>query len=224
MARLLQCRQAANAQPVLPQRLVELGLIGILLHDTGYLKTRADDDGTGAKYTVTHVQRSAEFAARLLGEKSFLAREITSVQNMIRCTGVDAALSVIEFSSPEEKICGYILGTADLLGQMAADDYIEKLPILYAEFAEAAKYSGPKANIVAMFSSTNDLLRKTPAFWDNYVKRKLDRDFGGQFRYFNQPYPDGANWYLEKVQANIERLRQHLQHLASDTAFITHKP
>ena len=223
MARLLHCRQAANAVPALPQRLVELGLIGILLHDTGYLKQHGDTAGTGAKYTVTHVNRSAEFAARLLGEKSFLLREIKSVQNMIRCTGVDAALSVIEFSSAEEKICGYILGTADLIGQMAADDYIEKLPVLYTEFAEAAKYSGPKANVVTMFSSANDLLRKTPAFWDNYVKRKLDRDFGGEFRYFNQPYPDGANWYLEKVQANIERLRQHLQHLASDTTIITRK-
>jgi hypothetical protein len=159
--------------------------------------------------------------ARLLGEKSFLQREIVSVQNMIRCTGVDATLSVLEFPSPEEKICGYILGTADLLGQMAADDYVEKLPVLYAEFAEAAKYSGPKANVVTMFSSANDLLRKTPAFWDNYVKHKLDRDFGGVFRYFSQPYPDGPNWYLDKVQANIERLRQRLQQAAGDTAFLT---
>ncbi len=221
MARLLQCRQAAQAIPPLPQRLVELGLIGILLHDTGYLKQRNDTEGTGAKYTVTHVNRSAEFAARLLGEKSFLQREIVSVQNMIRCTGVDAALSVLEFPSAEEKICGHILGTADLLGQMAAADYIDKLPILYAEFAEAAKHSGHKANVVTMFSSANDLLRKTPAFWDNYVKRKLDRDFGGVFRYFNQPYPDGANWYLDKVEANIERLRQRLQQAAGDTAFLT---
>ena len=223
MARLLQCRHAANAAPALPQRLVELGLIGILLHDTGYLKQHGDTGGTGAKYTVTHVQRSTEFAAGLLGAKSFLPREIQSVQNMIRCTGVDAALNILEFSSAEEKICGYILGTADLLGQMAADDYIEKLPILYAEFAEAAKYSGPKANIVTMFSSASDLLRKTPAFWDNYVKHKLDRDFGGQFRYLSQPHPDGANWYLDKVQANIEHLRQRLQLEASDTAFITRK-
>ena len=224
MARLLQCRQAANASPALPQRLVELGLIGILLHDTGYIKQRGDSNGTGAKYTVTHVERSAIFAARLLGEKKFLTREIQSIQNMIRCTGLGAALSVVEFLNIEEKICGYIIGTADLLGQMAADDYIEKIPLLYAEFAEAAKFSDPKINIVTMFSSANDLLRKTPVFWDNYVKRKLDHDFGGQFRYFNQPYPDGPNWYLDKVQANIERLRQRLQHPASDTALVARKP
>src|SRR6266446_5993836 len=71
MVRLLRGRHLAGAQPILTPRLFQLGIIGILLHDTGYLKTRDDTEGTGAKYTVTHVNRSAEFAARLLGEKGF---------------------------------------------------------------------------------------------------------------------------------------------------------
>lgn len=210
MARLLQGRAAAQAEPALPQRLVELGLIGILFHDTGYLKATGDTEGTGAKYTVVHVNRSAEFAARFLGEKNFLPHEISSVQSMIRCTGVDAALTGITFQSEAEKIGGHILGTADLLGQMAADDYVEKLPVLYAEFAEAAKFSGPKATAVNLFTSTDDLLKKTPGFWDNYVKRKLDQNFSGQFRYLTQPFPDGRNWYLDKIEANIEKLRRQL--------------
>jgi hypothetical protein len=210
MARLLRCRHDAGAEPALPQRLVELSLIAILFHDTGYLKQRGDTAGTGAKYTVTHVTRSTEFAAAFLAQKSFIPREILSVQNMIRCTGVDAALSTIQFQGDAERVAGHILGTADLLGQMAADDYIEKLPVLYAEFAEAAGFSGQKGSVVSLFSSAKDLLQKTPAFWENYVKRKLDRDFGGQFRYFAQPYPSGPNWYLDKIEANIERLRQSL--------------
>jgi hypothetical protein len=210
MARLLCRRQAAKAEPVLPQRIVELGFIAILFHDTGYLKKRDDNSGTGAKYTVTHVSRSAEFAAQFLAERSFLAREILSIQNMIRCTGVDATLNNIRFQSEDEKVTGHILGTADLLGQMAADDYVEKLPVLYAEFAEAAAFSGYKASVVSMFSSAKDLMYKTPAFWGNYVKLKLDRDFSGQFRHFSDPYPDGPNWYLDKIEANISRLREML--------------
>src|SRR5881296_389860 len=69
MARLLRGRHSAGAQPRLTQRMVELGILAILLHDTGYLKRRDDLEGTGAKYTVIHVTRSAEFAAQLLGEK-----------------------------------------------------------------------------------------------------------------------------------------------------------
>src|SRR5271170_341252 len=118
MARILHGRQMAAANPPITQRIFELGLLAILLHDTGYLKKRGDMEGTGAKYTATHVSRSTEFAARLLGEKGYSPEDIKSVQNMIRCTGVDATLSNIHFHDELEKIVGYALGTADLLGQM----------------------------------------------------------------------------------------------------------
>jgi len=84
-------------------------VLAILLHDTGYLKKRDDTDGTGAKYTVTHVHRSGEFAAQLLGERGFNATDIYAVQNMIRCTGVDATLSVIPFQSEIERVVGHAL-------------------------------------------------------------------------------------------------------------------
>jgi hypothetical protein len=220
MARLLSRRHSAGAQPPLPQRMVELGLLAILLHDTGYLKRRDDIEGTGAKYTVTHVNRSAEFAALLLGEKGFPANVIKAVQHLIRCTGVDATLTSIPFESEAEKITGFALGTADLLGQMAAADYVEKLPVLYAEFAEAARHSPPKNSMVGTFTSAQNLMQKTPAFWEIFVKPRLERDFGGVFRFLNDPYPDGPNDYLKRIEANIRRLRQRL---SSDTTTFLRK-
>src|SRR5678816_3501535 len=89
MTRLLKGRQLSGAQPQLTQRVFQLGILAMLMHDTGYLKRNEDIEGTGAKYTVTHVTRSAEFAASLLSEKGFNATDIQSVQNMIQCTGVD---------------------------------------------------------------------------------------------------------------------------------------
>jgi hypothetical protein len=222
MARLLVHRQAAGATPVMGPRLVELGLLAILLHDTGYLKTVEDTEGTGAKYTTIHVQRSVEFTGRLLADKMFLPREIVSVQNMIRCTGLDAVLNLIPFQSEMEQVMGHVLGTADLLGQMAADDYVEKLPILYAEFAEASRFAKQKANYVSIFSSEGDLLAKTPIFWENYVKPKLDRELGGLHRFLNNPYPEGPNWYLDRIENNIEKLRRLL---AGETAkFLRNRP
>lgn len=50
MARLLFGRSNAKAAPGIDQRMFELGIIAILLHDTGYLKTRGDSDGTGEVY------------------------------------------------------------------------------------------------------------------------------------------------------------------------------
>jgi hypothetical protein len=220
MVRILHGRQKAAAQPPITQRIFELGLLAILLHDTGYLKKRGDNEGTGAKYTATHVARSTEFASKILSEKGHGLDDILAVQNMIRCTGVDAALTVIPFHDELEKIVGYALGTADLLGQMAADDYVEKLPILYDEFSEAARNAPAKASVVSMFSSAKDLLRKTPDFWDKYVKHKLDRDFGGVFRFLNEPYPGGANFYMDKIESNIRRLRDVISSEENTTSFL----
>jgi len=210
MARLLRCRHLAGAQPQLTPRLFQLGLLAMLLHDTGYLKKRDDPEGTGAKYTINHVARSAEFAGQLLGEKHFNPVDIRAVQNMIRCTGVDAVLSVIPFQSEAERVAGCALGTADLLGQMAAEDYVDKLPVLHTEFEEATRHAQDKRHFVATFTSAADLMRKTPVFWEKYVQLKLNRDFGGLHQFLNDPYPFGPNYYLERIAANMERLRLKL--------------
>lgn len=211
MVRLLHGRHRAGAAPPLTQRLGELGILAILLHDTGYLKRCDDREGTGAKYTVTHVRRSAEFAAWLLAGKDVLPADIQAVQNMIRCTGVEAHPRTLPFRDELEKTIGFALATADLLGQMAAADYLEKLPELYAEFAEAATFTGDPTNFVASFTSAAELIQRTPQFWENFVKPKLEGDFNGLHRFLNVPYPDGPNDYMNRIEANMARLRRQLE-------------
>ena len=210
MARLLHGRHQAGAKPGINQRLFELGLLAILLHDTGYLKKKDDAGGTGAKYTLTHVTRSVQFAEQFLEEKGTPLAEIRMVQNMIRCTGVNANLSLIPFQSEMEKTVGFALGTADLLGQMAADDYVEKLPVLYSEFEESARFYEGKMASTQNFSGANDLVRKTPDFWTKYVLPKIKNEFWGLYRFLNRPYPNGPNYYIQRVEANIEKVRRQL--------------
>jgi hypothetical protein len=210
MVRVLQGRHRAGGRPAISQRGFELGLLAILLHDTGYLKKVEDAGGTGAKYTLTHVARSVHFAEQFLAEKGVAIAEIRSIQNMIRCTGVHVDLSRIPFQSEVEKIIGFALGTGDLLGQMSADDYIDKLPILYEEFEESAKFYEGKMVGTLTFASAADLIRRTPEFWDKFVLRKLDGDFWGLYKFLSEPYPHGPNVYLQKIAANIDRLRQQL--------------
>jgi hypothetical protein len=210
MALLLLRRHRQQAEPQLTQRMFELGMLAILMHDTGYLKKRGDEEGTGAKYTLTHVDRSIEFAGDFMRRHRFTLEEITSAQNMIRCTGVNVKLDTIRFQSEVERITGFALGTADLLGQMAAVDYVEKLPVLYAEFEEAAAFNGDKMRAGGFFSSAQDLLQKTPQFWKNYVQNKINRDFLGLYRFLNDPYPDGGNWYIEQVEQNMARIHRKL--------------
>ena len=206
LARMLHARHRAGAEPPITERAFQLAIIGILLHDTGYLKKRNDTKGTGAKYTATHVRRSAEFAAPLLREKGFNATDVTAVQNMIRCTGIDAVLSEIHFQSELEKLGGQALATADLLGQMAAADYVDKLPILYAEFAEAARHDRGHTEFLTKFGNATDLVQRTPGFWHDYVLPKFNRELGALHRYLNTPYPDGPNDYVQRIEANMERI------------------
>lgn len=203
-ALILQGRQQSGCLPVVPQRMFELGLLAILLHDTGYLKVRGDNEGTGAKYTLIHVSRSANFAQQLLAEKGYNTEDIGLTTRLIRCTGVNVKLDAIPFQSDLERIIGHCIGTADLLGQMAAADYVDKLPILFEEFAESARYSGTKL----MFESADHLLKMTPGFWKNYVRPKIEKDFQGVYRFLAQPFPDGPNAYLAAIEANVERSTQ----------------
>jgi hypothetical protein len=210
MMRLLSGRAAVGARPLMPQRMCELGLIAMLFHDTGYLKKRGDHEGTGAKYTLTHVTRSVLFAEEFLLEQGVSIREIRAVQNMIRCTGVHVDLTRIPFQIEIEKIVGFALGTGDLLGQMSADDYVDKLPILYAEFEESARFYEGKMTGILAFSSADELIRRTPDFWTGYVLPKLEEDFWGLHKFLRRPYPHGPNEYIERVHANMERLRRQL--------------
>jgi hypothetical protein len=211
LARLLAAYHRHGAEPALTRRMFELAMLAILMHDTGYLKHRGDDEGTGAKYTLIHVGRSADFAGDYLRREGFAETEIKTVQNMIRCTGVNADLQAIPFQSEGEKIFGFALSTADLLGQMAAPDYPEKLNVLFEEFAETARYNlartgqpGP----TGAFKSAADLLRDSPVFWATYVQPKINGEFRGLYRHLNDPYPDGPNPYLQSIEANMARIRQ----------------
>lgn len=208
LVRLLRNRHLAGAEPLLTPHNFELAMLAMLMHDSGYLKRSDDLEGTGAKYTVTHVRRSGEFAREFLVSRNYTGPDIESIQNMIRCTGINVDLNTIPFSTELEKTLGLCIGTSDLLGQMAADDYVDKLPLLYEEFAEALRFDGRGGGTIS-FKNADDLMRNTPLFWRNYVWPKLNEDFNQVYRFLSEPYPDGPNQYVEKVRANVARLERH---------------
>ncbi|HSH43990.1 MAG TPA: hypothetical protein VK973_17840 [Arenicellales bacterium] len=204
LVRLLQGRHMAGALPTVPRGMFELGILAILLHDTGYLKRSGDTGGTGAKYTLVHVDRSREFAARFLFDQGFDANDVESVQRMISGTAMNTSPTELPFASETERTVGAALATADLLGQMSADDYVERLPQLYSEFAESCLHSGHGVEHLR-FDSAEALIANTPVFWESYVKPKLEHGCQGMYRYLNDPYPDGDNDYLNRIEANVKK-------------------
>ncbi len=208
LARLFEGRERSGILPRMSREVFDLSLVAILFHDMGYLKEEGDDDGTGAKYTLIHVDRSVEFVGRFLREKGFGSGEILSVQQMIRCTGVNVVLGDIPFQNDLVRLAGYALGTADLVGQMAASDYPDKLPVLFEEFVEAANHNGGWTAQFGPFENAIHLMSQSNDFFAHYVKPKIDGDLGGLHRYLADPSDPSRNEYLDSIDRNLARVRE----------------
>ncbi|MDB6115413.1 MAG: hypothetical protein JWQ62_2358 [Lacunisphaera sp.] len=211
---LLQGRTRSMDRPVLKPRDWELALMAVLLHDSGYLKETNDTTGTGAKYTIVHERRSCEFARQYLPRMGVTQTEIEDICSAIICTGPQSKISQITFHREEARLFAFILVTADYLAQMSAPDYVEELAILFNEFQEAYDYEQvPQAKRV--YHRVQDIMERTPAFWNNYVRPLLDFEAGGVHRYLSttgQPNP-----YLQAVEANIAEVQRRLQTGAGKT-------
>lgn len=216
LAELMLGRHLARAQPEYTWRHVELGLAAILLHDSGYLKTRSDGEGTGAKYTYTHVLRSEAVAASHLPRFGLKPEDVEIVLGAIRCTGPTATVAEQNYSNESDLLLGCCVATADYLSQMAASDYPDELEILYSEFEESDDYQGiPRSERV--FKSAQDLIEKTPCFWRKVVLAKLEHDFRGVYHFLSAADPAGANPYLDAVERNIKIISERAKQSSHST-------
>jgi len=146
---------------VAPERFI-LGLVGALMHDTGYIQSNGDRGGTGARYTLDHVRRSIDFMEGYFKLKGFSSDDWHLCRDCVLCTDLEVDIDEIAFVDPGHGFLGRALGAADLLGQMADRTYLEKLPCLYEEFLEGG---------VTGYTSDLDLVMKTAAFYETTKKR-----------------------------------------------------
>jgi hypothetical protein len=201
--RLLAAHDRIPGETRFSERQWEIALVSILLHDTGYLKRRDDHEGSGAKHTSIHVGRSCFMAWDLLPALGFSKDEIRLVQRAICATAIGAKMNQIGFRSRSEWLIGALVATGDMLGQMAADDYPERLPALYLELREAALFSHLETNGATVYQSLLELLCGTQKFYSDYVIKTLDGEWGGVHRWLETE--DGSNPYLERIHRNVDR-------------------
>jgi hypothetical protein len=100
---------------------------------------------------------------------------------------------------------GKMLGTADLLGQMADRLYLEKLIPLFREFEEGK---------VPGFENELDLLIKTPNFYIS-AQARFENDLSNVNRYMVNHFQDRwnieRNIYGEYIEKNISYLKYILK-------------
>lgn len=207
LVHLLEGRHAAGAEPVFGPRQFQLAIAAVLLHDTGYLKLRSDTEGTGAKYTFCHVLRSCAFAAAYLPRFGLSRDEIEDVMGAINYTGPTTEPGKLYFREASARSIGCALGTADFLSQMAAPEYPDELEFLFQEIAESDDFVRVPMS-KRTFQTAEQLIERTPLFWELFVRRRLEVDYQGVYHFLDRPLVNGSNGYVRAVERNIAEVRR----------------
>ncbi len=186
-------------------REVMLALVSALLHDTGYIQAASDMNGTGGKFTMTHVKRSMNFMNQYFIENSFPKEDAIKADQMIQCTSLFTDFDKFEFASPGTDILSRMVFAADLMAQMADRSYIEKVHLLYEEFAESE---------IMNYSDDEDLLRQTAGFVEAMLVRIL-KEINLVSDYLHHHFKARCNLnrdlYMEAIEGNMKFLHEILE-------------
>ena len=196
MARLMDGYQRGgrNGHPALTKDMFLVGALAALFHDFGYLRRRNDHKHrNGAEYTLVHVSRGASFLRSYARELGVEERLASAAATLVHFTGYERSVESIRLGDPTLRRVGQMLGTADIIAQMSDRCYLEKCrDRLYPEFVLGQ---------ISNFASAEDLVMRTPRFYDGACKR-LDDKLGRSYDYAAHHF-GGPNLYLDEMRKNI---------------------
>jgi hypothetical protein len=210
MARLLAGYERSH--PDGPKLGAERGLVALIIalfHDAGYIRETGEAVvANGAVFTRNHVTRSARYIAKYLPGAG-LGDWVPVATRIVHFTGYEVPLDLLRVADPRDRLAGQLLGTADMLAQMADRCYLEKCrDRLYAEFVlgDVAVHAGGEG-VKVLYGSGLDLLRQTPKFIASTIENRLGKAFGHAYRHVEALY-GGDNPYLNAIQQNVRFLEQ----------------
>jgi hypothetical protein len=201
-------RSRVGNSPPLPAACFSLGVVTALFHDFGYLRRKGDRRHRyGAEYTLSHVTRGSRHLHRYL-PRIGLKRYANAGATLVHYTGYERPAETIPLNDTLLRRVGHMLGTADIIAQMSDRCYLEKCrDRLYPEFVlgglATKKLAGGRTQV--LFSSGEDLVRKTPGFYMSAAKR-LDLQLARAYEYAGKHF-NGQNLYLEEMQKNVRYAR-----------------
>jgi hypothetical protein len=183
-------------------------LVTALYHDSGYIRLNTETGvDNGAELTSLHVSRGATFLAEYLPTLGLIDFADVAAR-MVHYSGYEMPPEHIMLKEPKDRLAGYMLGTADLMAQMADRCYLEKCrDRLYPEFVLAgiAVTKDWRGVATVAYASGDDLVKKTRHFYHNQVRKRLDESFGGVHKYF-APFFGGINPYQVAIDKSIKYL------------------
>ena len=185
----------------LPEDIIQLGILCAFFHDTGVLLRDEDQAETGAAYLKEHEKRSVAFMREYLFKEKLPLEYHQKCTPIIDCTNLTVNPRELSFPCIELLILGQIVGSADIMAQMADRYYLESLPILFQEFRAAG---------INRYNSMMDLLQQTTSFYYKVIDARLHETFdniGQAMRdHFRVWWNIDRNLYADAMENNVRYL------------------
>lgn len=209
MARLMDgYLKVRGEEAPLGEELIVAGIACALFHDAGYIRRLHDSrHANGAEYTRIHVSRSARFMKEYLPTVG-LEFASPTCQRIVHFTGYEVNPTDIAVPTEAERTLGWLLGTADLIAQMADVAYLEKCrDHLYTEFVGGGMAVGESKSTETgiVYQSPAHLMQSTPNFVRSAIQVRLDGYFHSHYHYAAEHF-GGPNLYMDAIEENCSRL------------------
>lgn len=214
LARLISGHERSSAKDkrIGAQRAV-IAIITALYHDSGYIRQESDHEHfNGAEFSQSHVSRGADFLKRYM-HKINLGEYAQLSARLVQYSGYDIPPDTIHLPDEQWRMSGYLLGTADIISQMADRCYLEKCrDRLYPEFVLGglAVEVDSQGNETTLYHSGEDLLKKTPAFFANGIEDRLNKALKQTYLY-EKAHFDGEPVYINELGRNQAFLKKVLE-------------
>lgn len=210
MARMLDGHEASRQRPG-PALGAELCMVGVLLalfHDIGFLRREGEEALAGAQLVRIHEGRSIEFAVAFF-ERAGLQQHQPMAQLILATAFRESLDTLFAAHNSTEVALACMTASADVLSQLSDRFYLERCrDFLYQEFVLGGMDRITNSDGVEslLYQSAEDLLRKTPWFFESVIMKRLEHDLRGTYRYLDDHF-GGQNPYVRSMFANIEFLK-----------------
>ena len=192
-----------GADPVIGGRLFQFGVLCALFHDSGYIRRERDSGrGNGASHADRHIDRGARFLRAYL-RASGMPDLADAGGRLLRFTECGRRVASIQMSSQMLVCVGRLLGSADLVAQLADPCWLEKWrERLYPEIVTSgiARRSSPDGERLSV-SSQEELLGHAPRIFRSGLHR-LEIEFGGAYEYARGHF-GGEDPYGDAIRRNF---------------------
>jgi hypothetical protein len=184
-------------------RIIEQCLLSAYFHDTGLLLQTSEMADSGASYTKFHEARSIRFLNQYLDSRKVSESYRDNCATIIKFTNLRLDPNTLNPSSDEVGLSGRVLGSADILAQMANRYYLECLPHLFQEHL----MGGIEEHATAL-----DLMKHTANFYNHVIEKRLEETFGNIAKsmrtHFFERWQINQDLYRENIYKNMGYLKK----------------